>query len=41
MRFLAVAVGEPVGLGAAAEAMAIGAEADHTVLTMAGKVGMG
>ena len=34
-------VGEFVGLEAAAEAGAVGAEADLTVLTIAGRVGMG
>ena len=41
MMFLTVVVGEPVELGTAAETVAIGAEADLTVLTMAGRVGMG
>ena len=41
MRFLTVVVGEFVGLEAAAETGAVGAGADLTVLTMAGRVGMG
>ena len=41
MMFLTVVVGEPVGLWAAAETVAIGAEAELTLLTMAGRVGIG